>query len=100
MASNLSTSAYFFDIRTPVVAYHGPSKAPKLIFTSGFLYRRRYIAVAQIWSCGEKMLGKSWQSAAAALELATWQFAMNMSWKGAMDDLIGWIGMQDRYRIR
>ena len=31
MASNQSILAHSYDIRIPVVAHHGPSKAPKLV---------------------------------------------------------------------
>lgn len=41
MASYLSTSAHLLIIRTPVVAYHGQSDAPKLVYTSDF-----HVAVA------------------------------------------------------
>ena len=36
MASNPSTSAQYYDILTPVVAYHGPSRPPMLVYTSDF----------------------------------------------------------------
>ncbi len=60
MASYPSILAHSFDIQIPVAAHHRPSEPPRIVFTSDFLYRYRYIAVAQSWTCGEKKLGKAW----------------------------------------
>ena len=57
MASYPSTSAHSFDILIPIVAQHDRSEAPRHVFTSGFLCRCPYIAVAPFWTYGEQILG-------------------------------------------
>ena len=85
-----STTAHAFDILRPVVAHYGESDAPTRLFTSDFLHRCRYTAVARIWTCGG---GKAWHPAATALELAN--TALCARYAMDMDVLISRIGMQD-----
>ena len=87
-AGHPSTTARSFDILIPIVAHHGLSNAPERVFTRDLLYRCRYIAVAQIWTFGERKLGKKLGILGQAEQGGT----------RAMDDLIGrWM---DRWSIR
>ncbi len=83
MASYPATTAHYYDIRVPVAAQYGLSEPLMLVFTSDFLRRYRYIAVAQIWTCGEKKLGKAWHFGWSL------QMAICDGWLRAMDALIG-----------
>ena len=56
VAGDPSTTAHSYGILIPVVAELGPFDPPEPLFTSDTLYRCRYIAVAQVWTCGEKKL--------------------------------------------
>ena len=89
MASNPSTLPQSYDIMIPVVAHHSPSDPPELLFTSHFLCRCPYIAVARIWTCGGRKLGNAWQSAGAAWELANTALSDRMRAMRPMDVLIG-----------
>ncbi len=57
-ASYRSTSTHSFDIQTHIVAQYGLSDAPERVFTRHFIHHCRYIAVARIWTFGERKLGK------------------------------------------
>ena len=61
-----STTAHSFDIPIPVAAQYRPSNAPEYLFTSDSLHHCRYIAVAQVRTCGEGKVGKAWQLAELA----------------------------------
>ena len=94
MASYPSKSAHSFDMRASIVAHHGLSDPMELFITSDFLHRCRYIAVAHIWTCGEKKLGNPWQLAGAMLELAI------CDGMRAMDVLIGRMRLQDGCHVK
>ena len=76
MASNRSMLPHSYEIKTPVVARYGPPKPPEHLFTSGFLHRCSYVAVARYSIYGEKMLGNPWHPAEPRRSLQTRQYAM------------------------
>ncbi len=83
MASYLSTSAHSLYTQTLVAAQYGPSEPPRLGFTSDFLYRCRYIAVAQIRTYGERSL--------IVMEIR--QIKKRSSREGSQEKGWGWLDM-------
>ena len=97
MVSYPSTTAPSLDILIPTVAQYHLSGPPMLVYTSDFPRRRPYIAIAHIWTYGEKNAWHAWHPAATALELVNMAICNGMR---AVDVLIGRIGIQDGCRIR
>ena len=96
-ASYPSTTAHSFDILIPIVARHGPSEPPMLVFTSHSLVVATTSQSLPFGPTEKEILGNPWHPTATALELVNMAIYDGMR---AMDVLIGRIGMQDGCRIR
>ena len=90
-AGYTSTTAHFPDILAPIVAHYGPSEPRRPIFTSDFVHRCRYSAVAQFGPAEKGSLAKL-----GKLRQLCW----GLSGLRAMDLLIGRSCMQNRRTLK